>query len=300
METLRNASLPPLHGVMAMVIVFVWGVNFTIIAIGLRDLPPFLFVALRFTLAALPALIWLPRPPVSWRRLIFYGLATDVGQYGFLYFAMRGFISPGLASVVLQAQAFFVIGLSILIAGEKVRPLQWLALAIGAAGILTIVSNTGGDVTVLGVAMVLCAAFSWASGNMATRDLANVNVVAFVSWAALIATPPLYLLSFIAEGPARIMTALEGAHWTAWAAVMAQAWLTTLGAYTSWAWLMARNPATSLAPLMLLIPIFGMGASAFVVHEALPGWKLLAALLVIGGLALNMAAGRYYARRATG
>ena len=188
-----------------------------------------------------------------------------------------------------------------LVASPSVRA-PGLRAALGLVALYFVLQAVGSGLIalVLGVAMVLCAAFSWASGNMATRDLAKVDVVAFVSWAALIATPPLYLLSFIAEGPARIIKGLEGAHWTAWAAVMAQAWLTTLGAYTSWAWLMARNPATSLAPLMLLIPIFGMGASALVVHEALPGWKLLAAVLVIGGLALNMAAGRYYARRATG
>lgn len=62
----------------------------------------------------------------------------------------------------------------------------------------------------------------------------------------------------------------------------------TLFGYAAWAWLLARHPAASVTPLALLVPVFGMGASALWLAEPLPGWKISAALLVLGGLALNL------------
>ena len=73
-----------------------------------------------------------------------------------------------------------------------------------------------------------------------------------------------------------------------WAAVLWQSVGNTLFGYGAWAWLLARPPAASVTPLALLVPVFGMGASALWLAEPLPGWKISAALLVLGGLALNL------------
>jgi O-acetylserine/cysteine efflux transporter len=81
---------------------------------------------------------------------------------------------------------------------------------------------------------------------------------------------------------------LERAGWGTWAAVLWQSAGNTLFGYGAWAWLLARYPAATVSPMALLVPVFGMGASALLLGEALPGWKLLAAGLVMGGLALNL------------
>ena len=67
--------------------------------------------------------------------------------------------------------------------------------------------------------------------------------------------------------------------------------------YGVWGWLLPRHPAATIAPMALLVPVFGMGASAFYLGEALQDWKLLAAALVMGGLALSLLWPRF-ARRA--
>ena len=125
-----SPGLPLRHLLLALAVVAVWGTNFVVIKLALGHLPPLLFAALRFTLAALPAVFLLPRPAVSWGNLAAYGLLIGVGQFGVMFVAMNGHISPGLASLVVQVQVFFTIGLAMALSGEGVRRHLWLALAL--------------------------------------------------------------------------------------------------------------------------------------------------------------------------
>ena len=154
---MTHATPPWRHLLLALAVVAVWGSNFVVIKLALAHLPPLLFAALRFALAFFPAVLLLPRPAASWRNLAAYGVLIGVGQFGVLYLAMKGNISPGLASLVIQTQVFFTIVLAMRVARERVQPYQWLALALGAGGIAVIGAHTGGDTTALGLLMVSTA-----------------------------------------------------------------------------------------------------------------------------------------------
>jgi O-acetylserine/cysteine efflux transporter len=282
-----GARLPWSHALLALAVVAVWGTNFVVIKLALGSLPPLLFATLRFAFALLPAVLFLPRP-APWRNLAAYGVLIGAGQFGIMFIAMDGHISPGLVSLVIQTQVFFTIALALVVAGEGVRPLQWVALALGAAGLAVIVLNTDGSTTPLGLALTLLAALSWAAGNLVGKRAGRVNMLAYMVWMSLFAVPPLAALSLVFEGPAAIRHALAGADAAAWGAVLWQAVGNTLFGYAAWAWLLARHPAATIVPMALLVPVFGMAASAWWLGESLPGWKLGAAALVIGGLALNL------------
>jgi len=215
------------------------------------------------------------------------------GQFGLLYMAIDGRISPGLASLVVQTQVFVTIGLAMLADGERVRVYQWLALALATAGIVVIAAHTGGDITLAGLLMILCAALAWAGGNQVARRMGRVDMLGVVVWSSAFALPPLMLLSLLFEGPARIAQGLAAAGPAEWAAVVWQAAGNTLFGYSAWGWLLARHPAATVAPMALLVPVFGMGASAAMLGESLPGWKLLAAALVMTGLVLNLFGSRW-------
>jgi O-acetylserine/cysteine efflux transporter len=295
------ARLPASHALLALAVVAVWGTNFSVIKVALAAVPPLLLAVLRFALALFPALLFVPRPAVSWRRLAAYGVCIGAGQFGLLYIAMQGHVSPGLASLIVQVQVFFTIGLAMLDARdgrrERLRPFQWLALGLAAAGIGVIALNTGGDTSVLGVVLVLLAAGGWAAGNQVARGMGRVDMLGVVVWSSAFALPPLLLLSLWLEGPARIAGALAGATWPAWLAVAWQAVGNTLFGYAVWGWLLARHPAATVAPMALLVPVFGMATSALTLGEALPAWKLGAAGLVIAGLAINLLWPRLVPRR---
>ncbi len=281
-------TLPPRHLLLALAVVAVWGTNFVVIKVALATLPPLLFATLRFALAFLPAALFVRRPAVGWKPLAAYGVLIGAGQFGVLYLAMKADISPGLASLVVQTQVFFTIGLAIALDGERVRAVQWLALALAAGGIAIIATHTDGTTTPLGVAMVLFAALSWAAGNHVARRAGRIDMLAFVVWSSVFALPPLALLSAVVEGPAAIGAALAAAGPGTWAAVLWQSVGNTLFGYAAWAWLLARHPAAAVSPLALGVPVFGMAASALALGEPLPAWKLGAAALVLGGLALNV------------
>ena len=281
-------SLPWRHFLLALAVVAVWGTNFVIIKLALGVLPPFLFAALRFALALVPAMFFIPRPSVKWSNLARYGVLIGVGQFGLMYFAINGHISPGIASLVIQTQVFFTIGLSMRLSGERVRAFQWLALLLATSGIAVIVLHTDGSTTAFGLALLLLGALSWACANMTAKQGKPANMLAYVVWSSAFAVPPLLALSLVFEGWDAVSDGLRHADAATWGAVLWQAWGNTLFGYAAWGWLLARYPTAMIAPLALLVPVFGMGASALWLAEPLPAWKLAAAALVMAGLTVNL------------
>ncbi len=293
-----HAALPLSHFFLALAVVSIWGTNFVVIKFALGDLPPLLFAALRFSFALIPAMFFLPRPAVRWHNLALYGLFIGVGQFGLLYIAMNGHISPGIASLVVQTQVFFTIGLSMKLDRERVRPFQWLALLLATAGVANILMHTDGTTTPLGLALVLMASFSWAGGNMAAKHGRPESMLAYVVWSSAFAIPPLFALSLALEGWEAALAGIRQSDTLTWVAVVWQSWGNTLFGYVAWGWLLARHPAATITPMALLVPVFGMGASALLLAEALPLWKLVSAALVMAGLAMNLLWPRLQARLA--
>jgi O-acetylserine/cysteine efflux transporter len=276
---------------LALAVVLVWGTNFVVIRLGLDVLPPLFFATLRFVFVLLPACLFLPKPKVTWANLAFYGLAIGLGQFGLLFIAMNGQIPPGLASLVVQMQVFFTIGLAMWRTGERLKPHQLAAFALALAGMGVIAAHNGQGTTILGLVLVLLAALSWALGNQAGREASargSVNMLAYVVWAALFAVPPLLALSLLLEGPAAIAGGLARVTPLTWAAVLWQSVGNTMFGYACWAWLLSRYPAATVAPVSLLVPVFGFGASAALLGEPMPSWKIIATLLIMAGLAVNM------------
>ena len=284
---MTRTNLTPLHALLALAVMAVWGTNFVVIKVALGHLPPLTFAALRFTFAVLPAIFFLKRPKVAWWNLAAYGVLIGVGQFGVLYIAMRSAISPGLASLVVQTQVFFTIGLSMMLTGERVRGYQLAALALATAGLGWLVVHANAEVTPLGLGLVLIAALSWAGGNTVARAAGPVNMLAYVVWASLFSAPPLIALALAFEGWPAMARGVTQANAMTWAAVLWQSIGNTLFGYAAWAWLLGRYPAATISPLSLLVPVFGMAASAVFLGEPLSSWKLTAAMLVLSGLALN-------------
>ena len=279
--------MPIRHFLLALAVVFVWGTNFVVIRWGLDGLPPFLLATLRFVLSALPWIFFLPRPRVAWSRMAAFGILLGVGQFGLLFLAMRGNISPGLASLVVQLQVFFTIGFSLLLMGEKVRGYQVAGLALAVAGLGVIAAHLNATVTALGLGLVLLAGFFWACANLVVKSVGRVNMLHFVVWSSVFAVPPLFALSWLLEGPpTALWTLLRQASALTWGAVVWQALGNSLFGFGVWNWLLSRHPAAQVTLMALLVPVFGMSASALALGEPLPAWKLGAGALVMAGLAV--------------
>jgi len=276
------------HALLALAVTVVWGTNFVVIKVGLGQLPPLTFASLRFALAFAPAALFLRRPDVPIRNLAAYGVLIGLGQFGLLYIAMHGMISPGLASLVIQSQVFMTIGLSIWLTRERLRGFQWAALAVGAAGLGVIFTHTDAVTTAGGLGLVLVAALCWALGNTVQRATPQVNSLAYVVWSSLFSVPPLIAVALVREGWPAMAAGITHATPTTWAVILWQSIGNTLFGYGVWGFLLARYPAATVSPFALLIPVSGMAASALWLGEPLPAWKLAAAGLILAGLAINL------------
>jgi O-acetylserine/cysteine efflux transporter len=293
---MTSSHLSPRDLGLALLVVFIWGTNFVVVRWGLGLLPPLLMAAIRFALVLLPAIFFLKKPAVSWGNLALYGLCVGTGQFGLLYIAMDGFISPGIASVVMQTQVFFTIAVAAQRTGEKPSVHHLLGLIPAVAGLILILMHNGEDITPTGVALVLGGAVCWAISNQTTREAAHkaarsgtpMNPLAYVVWASLFAMPGLLIASLLLEGPARDFQAVSATSWTIWPTLVWQSAANTLFGYAMWAGLLTRYPAATVAPLSLLVPVFGIGASVLVLQEPLPPWKIIACLLIMAGLAVNL------------
>ena len=289
MNSYKSNQLPLSHLLLALAIVAVWGTNFVVIKLSLDAFPPFLFAALRYTFAFLPLAFFIPRPKVSWLNLCAYGVAIGVGQFGILFFAIDGRISPGLASLVVQTQVFFTIGFAMFFAKERLKLYQAVAVSVSMTGLGVIALHTDANTTFLGIALVVIAGLSWGIGNTVSRRAGSINMLSYVVWASGFSLPPLFLISWIFEGGwEQMSSSISSAPMSAWAGVFWQSWGNTVFGYAAWAWLLSKHPAAVVAPAPLLVPIFGMGASAYFLSEPLPLWKMVAAGLVIAGLIVNL------------
>jgi len=289
------SPMPLRDALLAAVVVVTWGVNFVVIKVGLAGAPPLLLGALRFLLAAFPAVLFVPRPKVKARWVLAYGLTICVGQFAFLFSAMHLGMPAGLASLVLQAQAFFTIGLAALVLGERwhLHGAAGLLLAAGGLAIIGGARGAGaGAVPAVGVALTLCAALAWAAGNLVTKAMGPVDLLSLVVWGALVAPIPFLALSWFLEGPQRMAASLSHLGLASVAAVAFLAFGATLLGYTLWGRLLARHSAARVAPLTLLVPVVGIASSALLLGERLSGAQAAGGLLVMAGLLVNLLGGR--------
>lgn len=270
----------------------VWGFNFVAIKTGLKNVEPLTFSALRFFFSTFPLIFFIKRPKLPWKKLIFYGLFTYVGQFSLMFTALHGGFSAGLASLVLQMQAFFTIGLAVLFLHEKPLLFQILGTLVAACGVLVVALHTGGDVMAAGLVMLLLAAFSWASGNILTKSFGKIDMFGLVIWSSFVAFPPFLVMAYVFEGKEAVIHGINELQGLTLLALAYIVLLSTYFGYTLWNKMLAEYSAATVAPFTLLVPAFGMLSASFFLGEEYPLWKLGATVLIISGLALNQFGGK--------
>ncbi|MEM1081912.1 MAG: EamA family transporter [Pseudomonadota bacterium] len=269
----------------AVLVALIWGLNFPVVKVGLEELPPLLFTAVRFALASIPAVFFVPLPQVPWFIVVTIGLLLGVFKFGLLFLALESNISAGLASLLMQAQVLFTILLSCVFLREPIRRRQWAGLILCMAGFVLFLLVAGGSVTVVGIALILGSASAWALSNVLTKQLKQVNVVHLTVWMSIVAPIPLAVLSWFTE-TTQPLQVLAQAGLSTWLAVIYTSYGATLVAVALWALLLRRHAAATVTPFALLIPVVGMGSSALWLGERLELSESIGAALILIGLAV--------------
>ncbi|MEJ7634749.1 EamA family transporter [Aeromicrobium sp.] len=273
------------HSLLAILVMVVWGANFVVIDEGLADVPPLLFLAMRFTCVALPLVFFVPLPRASWRNVVAVGSFMSLGQFSLLYLALHLGMPAGLASLVLQAQVIFTIVIAAVVIKEPPSRRQIIGAVIGTAGLVLVVIAHGVAAPVLPVVVMLGAAMSWAIGNVIARQAGVASGFSLVVWSALVVPLPALGLSLLVDGSEEVGRALTHLSGTAIASTAYTAFGASLLGYGIWNSLLARYPASAVVPFVLLVPIIGI-AAAWVIQQEVPTvLELIGALIMLGGVA---------------
>lgn len=272
------------HVALAVLVTAAWGFSFVAIRVGLETFPPLFLVALRFAVAALPAVL-LPRPPIPWARLAAIGATLFAGNFGFLFSGMAVGMPAGLASIVMQVQAFFTLAIVALVWRRAPARPQLAGMALAFAGLAVIGTTVGGDVTGPGLGLTLLGALSWAAGNVLLKEAGPADMLPLMAWVSLLPTAAMLGLSLGVEGPAAIGQALAAVPAGAVAAVLYLGIAATLVAFGLWGYLLRLYPATVVAPFSLLVPITGSLSAALVLGERFPPLRIAGMALIVAGLA---------------
>ena len=277
----------PRHTAIAVLIAAIWGVNFVVIDVGLDSLPPLLFAALRFVAAAFPAVLFVRRPPIPARRLLTIGLPLGAGQFGLLFIGMHLGMPAGLSSVVLQTQALFTALFAAVVLRERPRRTQLAGMAVAFAGITLIGMSLGQGSPLLAFVLCIGAASMWGLANIGMRRAQPPDAFAFMVWVSLVPPLPLLGLSLIFEGPHADAHALAHISAGGLGAMGYIAYVSTLVGFGAWGWLLRRYDAGQVAMYSLLVPPFGMSSAALFLGERITLTDAIAALLIVGGVALG-------------
>ncbi|MEF1309419.1 EamA family transporter [Vibrio mytili] len=288
---------------LALTIVLVWGVNFVVIKVGLEGVPPLLLAGLRFALVAFPALLFVPRPKLPFKWLLAYGLTISFGQFALLFWALNVGLAAGLASLLLQAQAFITLGFGILLLKEKIHRHNVMAVIIAGSGIyLLAAAQSDGVVSLTGFTLILIlgAASCWALGNITNKIIMKkytVPTMSLIVWSAIVPTVAFSVTSLLIEGPDVIQRSLLHIQWHNLFSIVYLSLFATIIGYGGWSYLLSRYATALVAPLSLLVPVFGL-LSAWILLDETLGLQQVAGVIVIGlGLVINVFGQRWFKAR---
>ncbi|MFI9215738.1 EamA family transporter [Streptomyces werraensis] len=283
----------PAHVCLAVLVAAVWGVNFTVIEVGLDHFPPLLFSALRFLVAALPAVFLVGPPKVAWKWIVGVGLALGVAKFGLLFIGMDVGMPGGLSSLVLQIQAVFTALFAVALLGERPTRVRVAGMAVALAGIGVAAVDEGASGPLTGFALVVAAAACWGVSNILTRKASPPDALNFMIWVSTVPVLPLLALSLLLEGWSADLEALRSLDRSGAGTVLYVAWGATVFGFGAWGWLLHRHPASTVAPFSLLVPVFGMTSAALFLGESITPLRWCAAALLVGGVALTSVTPRH-------
>ena len=255
------------HSLLALLVVVIWGANFVIIDAGQADVPPLLFLALRFLVVCIPAIFFLKPPAIGWRQLLLVGGFLSLGQFALLYLALALGMPPGLASLLLQTQVMFSLVVAALVLHERPTRRQLIGITIGMLGLSLVIIGHSQEAPWLPLVITLAAALSWSIGNVLARRARAASGLSLVVWSGLVVPLPALALSLIVDSPPVVWQALTGLSWVAILSTVYTAVFASLIGYGIWNSLLARYPTSAVVPFTLLVPVVGILAAWLVQGE---------------------------------
>jgi O-acetylserine/cysteine efflux transporter len=282
----QACTVTPRHTLLALLVVVLWGLNFLAIDFGLADVPPLVFLALRFILVAIPAVFFVKPPRIGWRNVLLIGSFLSFGQFALLYLSLALGMPPGLASLLLQVQVVLSVIVSAVVLRERPNRHQAIGIAVGMAGLAIVLIGHSYVAPWLPVVILLLAALSWAIGNALSRRARVASGLSLVVWSGLIVPIPSLALAMIVDSPAVVVHAITHLSLVAILSTVYTAVAASLIGYGIWNTLLAKYPTSAVVPFTLLVPIVGILVAWIVVNEQPSLTEIVGGTVMLAGLAI--------------
>ena len=246
----------------ALLVPLTWGFGFALAKSGLEHFPPLLLMGMRFGIAALILVWFVPIPRSHLVTLFFIALVSATIQYG-LTFSGLARMDATPAILLVQSEVIFGVVIGALLLGEKPNLRQFLGIIIALLGIVILIGGPALSNKVTGIVLVLSGCLIWAFGQVLirkfTRGLTGFQLTA---WVGVMASPQMFLASFLVEG--NPVPFLEAAPLSAWGTVIYLGVVMTVVGYSAWYYVLGRYPVPVVMPLQMLLPVSTiLGAMSF-------------------------------------
>ncbi len=276
-------KLTPADLLMGVTVPLVWGMGFVFAKAAINHFPPILLMAFRFLVAAL-VLVWFVRlPGGNHFRLFGIAIIAAAIQYSFTFTGLKD-LTAGVAALIVQTEVPFLVMLGALLLGEKPGIRKWIGIALAFTGVAFIAGEVEVDGEWRAVLFVIFGALTWALGQVMIRNLKDISGATVTAWIAVYATPQLFFMSWLFEEGQ--LGAIQQAGTTVWSAVLYLGLIMTALGYWLWNNLLRKHEVGTVAPFLLLIPVFSVLGGVVFLQESLAGRELLGGIVIISGVAL--------------
>lgn len=285
--------------ILTLLVVIIWGANFTVIKLGVSEVPSMLLIALRYIITAFPAIFFVKKPNISFKHFILYSLNVGVLQFAFLFYALKIGMPAGLSSIILQLQAFISPLMAFVILKEKIKMKQIFGVIIAGIGLLVIgmASNSNGlsNIPPMALIFTILAPIFWSASNIVARLASEkaiekgekLDMFSLVVWSGLVPPIPMLILSIIIDKPQVIINSLTHLSPISIFAIVYLAYGATLFGYGFWSILIAKYPMSKISPLSLMVPITGLLTSRIVLKEQLIPMQWVGVFIILTGLVIT-------------
>jgi O-acetylserine/cysteine efflux transporter len=235
---------------------FIWGLNLIASKIGVGQFPPIFFTALRFGSLAVFLLPMLRVHRGQMTYLLAAALLTGPAAFALLFTGVYLVEDASMVAIASQMGVPFSTLLSVWLLGEIIRWRRTLGIILAFTGIAIISFDPRVFTYWEGLALVVASCFVGSLGLIFVKRLKNIRPLELQAWIAIAGGTVLMLLSLLLETGQ--WSSVQTATWQGWSALFFTTVLSSLVAHTAWYYLVSRYPVTSLSPITLLSPLFGV------------------------------------------
>lgn len=269
---------------LALLVPLTWALGFTVAKAALDEFPPLLLMSMRFFIAGLILIWFVPIPRHCLKDLFWISLVGSTIQYG-LTFTGLSMIDASLGGIIVQLEVPFSVLLAVIFFRERPGLLRIIGMTISFIGVVLIAGRPGLSSHLEGILLTASGALVWAVGQiMYKRISSQINGLTGIAWIGVIAAPQMLIGSMIFETGQ--VDALLNASWVGWTSVIYLGLIMTVVGYGIWFTVLGRNPVSHVMPVLLMLPVFTVLFSVILLGERPSLEVLLGGVTILAGVSL--------------